>query len=55
MRAFLKTLIGDVWNLSVVGVIVLAEVGFVQSGHADLSAFAVPPLTLAGVAWLARG
>ena len=55
MRAFIKTLIGDVWNVSVVAVILLAEVGLIETGHTDVSAFAIPPLTLAGVAWLARG
>jgi hypothetical protein len=54
MRAFVKTLVGDVWNLSVVAVVILAEVVLVHAGEGDISAFVIPPLTLAGVAWLAR-
>lgn len=54
MRAFVKTLVGDVWNLSVVAVVVLVEVVLVRAGETDISAFAIPSLTLAGVAWLAR-
>ena len=54
MKALFKTLIGDAWNLFTVAVIVLAAVAFTESGQADLAAFAIPPLTLAGVALLAR-
>jgi hypothetical protein len=54
MRAFVKTLVGDTWNLAVVGTLVVAEVALVYGGHADSAAFVIPPLTLAGVAWLAR-
>ena len=54
MSAFLKTLIGDVWNLSVVAVILLAEAALIFSGNREAAAFAVPPLTLAGIIWLAR-
>jgi hypothetical protein len=54
MKALLKTLIGDVWNLSTVAVVVLAAVALIESGHADLAAFIIPPLALAGVGWLAR-
>jgi hypothetical protein len=53
MRAFVKTLVGDVWNLSVVAVVILAEVFLLHAGETDISAFVIPPLTLAGVAWLA--
>jgi hypothetical protein len=54
MRAFAKTLVGDVWNVSVVAVVILAEFALVRAGDTDISAFVIPPLTLAGVAWLAR-
>jgi hypothetical protein len=53
MRAFVKTLVGDVRNLSVVGVVILAEVVLVHAGETGISAFVIPPLTLAGVGWLA--
>ncbi len=54
MRAFVKTLVGDAWNVSVVAGLMLAEVVLVRAGHADAAAFVIPPLTLAGVAWLTR-
>ena len=55
MKALVKTLVGDTWNVSVVAALMLAEVILVYSGHVGAAAFAIPPLTLAGVAWLARG
>jgi hypothetical protein len=54
MKAFVKTLIGDTWNVSVVAAIMLAEFALVWAGRADAAAFVIPPLTLAGVAWLTR-
>jgi hypothetical protein len=54
MRAFLKTLVGDARNLAVVGILMVAEVALVFGGHADAAVFAIPPLALAGMAWLAR-
>jgi len=54
MRAFIKTLVGDVWNVSVVAIIMLAEVALLWAGRADAAAFVIPPITLAGVAWLTR-
>ena len=54
MKALIKTLFGDVWNLSTIALIVLAAVALIESGHADAAAFVIPPLTLAGVGWLAR-
>jgi len=54
MRAFVKTLVGDIWNVSVIAVILVAEISLIESGHADASPFVIPPLTLCGVAWLAR-
>ena len=55
MRAFIKTLVGDARNLSVVAAVMLAEAALVYAGHADAAAFVIPPITLAGVAWLAWG
>lgn len=54
MRAFVGTLFGDVANLAAVGVIMAAEVALLVTGHAAVMAYVVPPITLAGVAWLAR-
>ncbi len=54
MSAFLKVLLGDAWNVSVVAAIVLATVAMVWSGHPATAAFVIPPLTLGGVAVLTR-
>lgn len=54
MKAFIKTLVGDTWNVAVVAAIMLAEAALLWAGHADAAAFVIPPLTLAGVAWLTR-
>ena len=54
MRAFVKTLVGDAWNVSVVAAVMLAEATLVFGGHTDAAAFVIPPITLAGVAWLTR-
>ncbi|HEX3348793.1 MAG TPA: hypothetical protein VHS58_11905 [Acetobacteraceae bacterium] len=54
MRAFAKTLVGDGWNVSVVTAVILVEAVLAFAGAADAAAFVIPPLTLAGVAWLAR-
>lgn len=54
MNAFVKTLVGDVWNISVVAVVMAVGVVLVASGNAAAAAFVVPPVTLAGIAWLAR-
>lgn len=53
MRAFVKTLVGDVANLSVVAVIIAVEAVLLIAGHAAAMAYIVPPVALAGVAWLA--
>lgn len=54
MKAFLKVLLGDAWNVSVVTVILLATVTMVWGGHSAVAAFVIPPLTLGGVAVLTR-
>jgi hypothetical protein len=53
MNAFLKTLFGDVGTVSVVVIVMTAEVLFAATGQMTAAAFAVPPLVLAGAAWLA--
>ena len=53
MNAFLKTLFGDAGTVSVVLIIMMTESVFVATGQATVAAFAVPPLVLAGAAWLA--
>jgi hypothetical protein len=54
MKALVKTLVGDTWNVGVVAGVTLAEVALVYAGHAGAASFAIPFLTLAGVAWLSR-
>jgi hypothetical protein len=54
MRAFCKTLFGDVWNVTAVGVVMATETGLTQSGNSAIAVYLVPPLVLVSVAWLAR-
>ncbi|MGH7154597.1 MAG: hypothetical protein ACREF3_11780 [Acetobacteraceae bacterium] len=54
MRAFIGTLFGGVSNLSVVAAIMALEIALLIAGHAAAMAYIIPPVTLAGVAWLAR-
>jgi hypothetical protein len=54
MSAFLKTLFGDIGTVSVVIIVMTAEVLFAATGQTTSAAFAVPALVLAGTAWLAR-
>ncbi|MEA2964468.1 MAG: hypothetical protein QOI46_4566 [Alphaproteobacteria bacterium] len=53
MNAFLKTLFGDMGTVSVVVIVMTAEVLFAVTGQLTSAALAVPPLVLAGTAWLA--
>jgi len=54
MKALVKTLIGDVANLSVVAVILFAAAALTWIGESAIAVYAIPLMTLAGVAWLAR-
>lgn len=53
MKALWKTLVGDSTNLGVVALLVATTSLLARTGHADVAAFAVPALALAGVTWLA--
>jgi hypothetical protein len=53
MSAFFKTLFGDIRTVSVVMIVMLTEVLLVAMGQTTSAAFTVPPVVLAGVAWLA--
>jgi hypothetical protein len=53
MSALLKTLFGDTGTVAVVVIVMAAEISLVAAGAATAAAFAVPPLVLAGVGWLA--
>jgi hypothetical protein len=54
MSAFLKTLFGDAGTVTVVTLIMAAELLLVATGHAEAAGFAIPAFVLAGVGWLAR-
>ena len=52
MKALFKTLFGDSENITVVAVIMLAELLLVKSGHISAACFVAPAVTLIGVVWL---
>jgi hypothetical protein len=54
MSAFVKTLFGDTGTVTVVAIVMAAEVALAAGGHAAAAAFVVPALVLAGTAWLAK-
>jgi hypothetical protein len=53
MSAFFKTLFGDAGTVTVVTLVMAAQLLLVATGHAQAAGFAIPPLVLAGVGWLA--
>lgn len=53
MSAFLKTLLGDTGTVTVVTIVMAVEVLLAANGLTHVAVFAVPPLVLAGVGWLA--
>jgi hypothetical protein len=53
MKAFIKTLFGDIWNLAGVAVIVAVGAAFVAAGYGGWAVFAMPAAALAVVAALA--
>ena len=53
MSAFLKTLFGDIDTVAVVALVLGVVVLLTATDHAATAAFVVPPLVLAGIAWLA--
>lgn len=54
MKAFLKTLIGDAANVSVVSLVVLISIALNATGETAIAAYVVPPVTLLGILCLAR-
>jgi hypothetical protein len=54
MRAFVKTLFGDGWNIAGVAVIVAVAAGLTGAGHASWAVFAMPAACLVVVAMLTR-
>jgi hypothetical protein len=53
MKAFIKTLFGDIWNLAGVALIVVVGAAFTATGHGGWAVFAMPLVALAVVAALA--
>ena len=53
MKAFVKTLFGDAWNIAGVALIAAVGVGLVEVGHAGWAAFAMPVVALCVVGLLA--
>jgi hypothetical protein len=54
MKAFVKTLFGDSWNIVGVVLIVAVAAGLTGAGRVDWAVFAMPAAGLAVVGWLAR-
>jgi hypothetical protein len=54
MKALLKTLFGDAWNVAGVAVIVAVGAALTAVGHPTCAAFAMPAAGLAVVATLVR-
>jgi hypothetical protein len=54
MRAFVKTLFGDTWNIAGVAVIVAVAAALSGLGHPAWAVFAMPVAVLAVVAILAH-
>lgn len=53
MKAFLKTLIGDVLTVSLVAMVMGTELLLIASGRPEWSALTAPSLVLGGIVWLA--
>lgn len=54
MKAFIKTLFGDAWNIAGVTCVVAVAAGLTAAHHADWAVFAMPLAGLCVVGWLAR-
>jgi 2-hydroxychromene-2-carboxylate isomerase len=53
LKAFFKTLFGDVRNIAGVAVVVAVAAALTGTGHATSAVVAMPAVCLAAVAWLA--
>ncbi len=54
MKAFTKTLFGDVYNIAAVACVVVVGALAVGVGRPEWAAVAMPPVALGAVAWLVR-
>jgi hypothetical protein len=54
MKAFVKTMFGDSWNIAGVALIVAVAAGLTQLGHANWAVFLMPAVGLGVVAVLTR-
>jgi hypothetical protein len=53
MRAFFKTLFGDLHNLAFISAVVGAAAVLVHLGYGHEAVYALPVFLLAGIAWFA--
>lgn len=53
MKAFVKTLFGDGWNIAGVAVIVAVAGGLTELGQPESAVYAMPAVALGVVGWLA--
>jgi hypothetical protein len=54
MKAFVKTLFGDAWNIAGVAIIVAVAAGLAGLGRPQWAVFAVPAAVLGVIAFLAN-
>jgi hypothetical protein len=54
MSAFMKTLFGDRRTVTVVALVMAAELLLITIDHAAAASLVIPTLVLAGAGWLAR-
>jgi hypothetical protein len=54
MKAFLKTLFGDVNNVAVVALLVAIAFGLIGIRQPEIAVYVVPVLVMAGIVWLAQ-
>lgn len=54
MKAFFKTLFGDLHNLGFVAAVVAVAALMIHLGAADAAPYTTPAIILAGTAWFAK-
>jgi len=54
MKAFIKTLFGDAYNLAAVACVVAVAAAATGAGHPDWAVVATPIAAMGAVAWLVR-
>ena len=54
MRAFVKTLFGDLHNVAVVAIVIAVGSALIAARRPELAVYVVPLVAMAGIIWLAR-